>query len=74
MYVIMPSRAITINEEAYERLNRLKSSEKESFSDVILRCCPEKKKKKLSEVIGEIGLNPDLADAIEKASWEMRKV
>ncbi len=71
----MPFRTISISEEAYERLNHLKSSEKESFSDVILRCCPEKKKrKKLSEVIGEIGPNPELADAIEKASREMRKV
>jgi len=67
----MPSRTITISEEAYERLNRLKSSEKESLSDVILRHCSEKKK--LSEVIGEIGPNPELADAIEKASREMRK-
>jgi len=68
----MPFRTISISEEAYERLNRLKSSKKESLSDVILRCCPEKKKK-LSEVIGEIGPNPELADAIEKASREMRK-
>ena len=68
----MPFRTITISEEAYERLNRLRSSEEKSFSDVILRYCPEKKKK-LSEVIGEIGPNPELADSIEKASREMRK-
>ncbi|KKG74678.1 hypothetical protein [Methanosarcina mazei] len=30
-------------------------------------------KRKLSEVLAEIGTNPELADAIEKASRDMRK-
>lgn len=66
----MPTRTISISEEAYEKLKSLKSSEKDSFSDVILRYYP--KKRKLSEVLAEIGPNPELADAIEKASREMR--
>lgn len=66
----MPTRTISISEEAYEKLKSLKSSEKDSFSDVILRYYP--KKRKLSEVLAGIGPNPELADAIEKASREMR--
>lgn len=66
----MPTRTISISEEAYEKLKNLKSSEKDSFSDVILRYYP--KKRKLSEVLAEIGPNPELADAIEKASGDMR--
>jgi predicted CopG family antitoxin len=38
---------------------------------VILKYYP--KKRKLSEVLAEIGSNPELADAIEKASRDMRK-
>lgn len=67
----MPTRTISISEEAYEKLKSLKTSEKDSFSDVILKYYP--KKRKLSEVLEEIGSNPELADAIEKASRDMRK-
>jgi len=67
----VPTRTISISEEAYEKLKSLKTSEKDSFSDVILRYYP--KKRKLSEVLAEIGPNPELADAIEKASGEIRK-
>lgn len=68
---IMATRTISINEEAYEKLKSLKASEKESFSDVILKYYP--KKRKLSEVLAKIGPNPELANAIEKASQEMRE-
>ena len=66
----MPTRTISISEEAYEKLKSLKTSKKDSFSDVILKYYP--KKRKLSEVLAEIGPNPELADAIEKASGDMR--
>ena len=36
----MAVKTITITEEAYGRLKRLKSTESESFSDVILKCFP----------------------------------
>lgn len=68
---IMPTRTISISEEAYEKLKSLKTSEKDSFSDVILKFYP--KKRKLSEVLAEIGSNTELADAIERASRDMRK-
>ncbi len=67
----MATKTISITEEAYERLRSLKKDEKTSFSDVIVKHYP--KRKKLSEVLREIGANPELADSIERASKEMRK-
>lgn len=67
----MATKTISITEEAYERLRSLKKDEKTSFSDVIVKHYPGKRK--LSEVLKEIGANPELADSIERASKEMRK-
>ena len=66
----MSTRTISITDEAYDRLKSLKKNEKMSFSDVIIEHYP--KRKRLSEVLEEIGANPDLADSIERASKEMR--
>ncbi len=66
----MATRTISITEEAYQRLKSLKSSEKESFSDVILKFYPSKKK--LSNILAEIGVDIELADSIETASQRMR--
>jgi len=65
----MPTRTISISETAYERLKALKR-DNESFSDVIIRFFPARKK--LSHVLKELGANPELAEAIEKASVTMR--
>ena len=67
----MATRTISITEEAYQKLKSLKSSEKDSFSDVILKYYPSRRK--LSEILAEIGVNHDLADSIEAASKEMRQ-
>lgn len=67
----MPTRTISISEEAYERLSRLKRGSKMSFSDVILKFTPPKRS--LQDVLREFGPNPELADAIERASKEMRQ-
>jgi predicted CopG family antitoxin len=67
----MGTKTISISNDAYERLKRLKGSSNMSFSEVIIKYTPPKKK--LSEIIMEIGPNPELASAIEKASREMRK-
>lgn len=48
----MATRTIRITEEAYQKLKSLKRSEKESFSDVILKYYPSRRK--LSEVLAEI--------------------
>jgi predicted CopG family antitoxin len=66
----MATKTISITEEAYNKLISLKVSDKDSFSDVILKYYP--KKRKLSEILKEISPSNDLADAIEKASNEMR--
>lgn len=67
----MGTRTISVSDEAYERLTRLKGSSRMSFSEVILKFTPPKKK--LSEILREFEPNHELADAIEKASKEMRQ-
>jgi predicted CopG family antitoxin len=44
----MPTRTISITDEAYQKLKSLKGSEKESFSDVILKYYPARKRLSLS--------------------------
>jgi len=66
----MSTKTITITEEAYERL-RCRKGEKQSFSDVILQHFPAKRK--LSEILAEIGRDDELANRIEAASKEMRQ-
>lgn len=66
----MSTKTITITEEAYNRLKSRKV-ENQSFSEVILQNFPIKRK--LSEVLDEIGQDDSLADRIEAASKEMRQ-
>jgi len=67
----MATKTISITVEAYERLRALKKDEKTSFSEVIVKYYPAKRK--LSDVLAELGNCTDLADNIEKVSREMRK-
>lgn len=66
----MPNKTITITEEAYERLKSRKG-ENQSFSEVILQNFPAKRK--LSEILAEIGKDDELADRIDASSREMRQ-
>jgi Uncharacterized conserved protein len=66
----MSTKSITITEEAYERLKSRKS-ENQSFSEVILQNFPAKRK--LSEILAEIGKDDELADRIAAASKQMRQ-
>ncbi len=66
----MSTKTITITEEAYERLKSRKG-ENQSFSEVILQNFPAKRK--LSEILAEIGKDDELADRIDAASREMRQ-
>ena len=66
----MSTKTITITEEAYERLKARKGAS-QSFSDVILQHFPAKRK--LSEILDEIGRDDELADRIEAATREMRR-
>jgi predicted CopG family antitoxin len=67
----MATRTISITEEAYERLKALKKDEKTSFSDVIVRYYPVRRK--LADVLAEIGECSELAGTAENVSWDMRK-
>jgi predicted CopG family antitoxin len=67
----MATKTISITEEAYERLRNLKKDDKVSFSDVIVKYYPVKRK--LSDVLAEMGDCSELADSVEKVSREMRK-
>jgi predicted CopG family antitoxin len=67
----MSTKTISITDEAYDRLKALKKDEKTSFSDVIVKYYPVKRK--LSDVLAELGDCTDLADTVEKVSHEMRK-
>ena len=67
----MATKTISITEEAYNKLKMLKNDETTSFSEVIVKYYPVRRK--LSEVLAEIGDSADLADTIEKVSREMRK-
>jgi predicted CopG family antitoxin len=66
----MSTKTITITEEAYERL-RSRKGENQSFSEVIIQNFPAKRK--LSEILAEIGRDDELADRIEAASMQMRQ-
>jgi len=67
----MSTKTISITEEAYERLKALKKDDKTSFSDVIVHYYPVKRK--LSDVLAELGDCSELADNVETVSREMRK-
>ena len=69
--MIMSTKTISITEEAYERLKNLKKDEKTSFSDVIVKYYPVKRR--LSDVLADLGDCTELADSVEKVSKEMRK-
>ncbi len=66
----MSTKSITITEEAYERL-KSRRGENQSFSEVILQNFPAKRK--LSEILAEIGGDDELADKIDAASKEMHR-
>ncbi len=68
----MPTRSLTIKEDAYQAL-KAKKKEGESFTDVILRLTENTgNARRLLEMMDEIH-SPELADGIEKASKEFRK-
>ncbi len=75
----MAHKTITISEEAYKALARIKN-EKESFTEVILRITRIKsKKKQLVDWLESSETNEDLAQAIEnvynnRKNWTLRSL
>jgi predicted CopG family antitoxin len=71
-YTIMPTRTLSITEEAYRAL-KAKKKEGESFTDVILRLTGNKgSARRLLEMMDELH-SPELAGRVEQASKEFRK-
>jgi Uncharacterized conserved protein len=66
----MSTKTISITEEAYNRLKGLKDSDRMSFSEVILRYYPSRRK--LSEILAEIDASLDLAGEVEQVSEKLR--
>jgi len=66
----MPTRTISISEEAYQALKSLKESGRMSFSEVIVKNYP--RRRALSEILKTMGPEEDLAASIESASKDMR--
>ena len=64
-------KTISITKEAYERLKSLMNNETTSFSEVIVKYFPVKRK--LSDVLDELGDCTELAESIGNVSREMRK-
>jgi predicted CopG family antitoxin len=67
----MAHKTLTISEEAYEALAKLKS-QNESFTQVILRLSKEKESGKLSEYLKSIKPDEELARNVEAASARLR--
>ncbi|WP_048145439.1 antitoxin VapB family protein [Methanoplanus limicola] len=68
----MASKTVSLSEEAYERLNKWKKSEEESFSSVILRTIPGiRTPEELQEALDRIGhLSDEDADIMAKSVEE----
>ena len=62
---------ITVTEEAYERLEHLKDNASTSFSEAMVKYYPVRRK--LSDVLEELGDCSDLAENVSKVSRDMRK-
>ena len=67
----MSTKTISITDEAYECLRSLKNSDKESFSQIIIRHVP--KKRSLSEIFADIDPDNEFADAIDSVIKERRE-
>ena len=69
----MARKTLTISEEAYDALARLKSKD-ESFTKVILRLTGKRAKGNLLEYIRSIGPDNELADRLEKVLEERSRI
>lgn len=65
----MPTKTLTLSEEAYERLKTWKTNDEESYSHLILRLLP--KKRDISKIIEEfeesgLGISEEAAAQLKK--------
>ena len=69
----MAHKTLTISEEAYNALARLKTKD-ESFTKVILRLAQKKSKGSLLEYVRSIAPDNELADRLEEVLVERQKI
>jgi predicted CopG family antitoxin len=69
----MAHKTLTISEEAYNALARVKSKD-ESFTKVILRLTGRRSKGNLLQYIKSVGPNDELADRLEKVLEERSRI
>ncbi len=72
-YKTMAHKTLTISEEAYNALARLKSKD-ESFTKVILRLAQKRNKGSLLDYIRSIAPDNELADRLEEVLEERQKI
>lgn len=61
----MPYRSITLSEEAYRALDRMKQG-KESFTDLVLRLSRRNNARELLDVLGRLGPDEGLSGSVER--------
>lgn len=71
-YIGMGTTTISLSDEAY-RILKAQKREGESFSDLVLRKFGKGNPAAILAYLKESTPNPDLADAVEKASEELRR-
>ena len=69
----MAHKTLTISEEAYNALARVKSKD-ESFTKVILRLTGRRSKGNLLQYIRSVAPNDELADKLEKVLEERSRI
>ncbi len=69
----MAHRTLTVSEEAYNALARLKSKD-ESFTNVILRLARKRARGNFLEYMRSISQDHDFADRLEKVLEERKKI
>lgn len=69
----MSYKSITVSEEAYRELERMKEG-KESFTDAILRLARRDNARRLLEVLYRLGPDEDLAASVERVYRKRRSV
>jgi len=69
----LPHKSITVSEEAYRALERIKEG-KESFTDAILRLAWRDNARRLLEILDRLGPDKELAASIEQVYRQRRRV
>ncbi len=69
----MPYKSITVSEEAYRALERMKEG-KESFTDAVLRLARKDNARRLLEILERLGPDEGLAASIERVYRRRRQV